>query len=166
MGETTNTTPTAEPEELLESALVTRLTYACSIPVEGVLAPVSAGTVKGLSADTFVGVKVDQSSQDGDYAYRAPMTYSATVTVHFSLADEASGASFRDECRAVRASLLALTGDGCSALDVASAFSCGEFLLDSTSTNFEGGENPVYTKAYTATIKGRIIQPTNTTEAR
>jgi len=165
MDEITITPVAAEPEELIEASLVSRLASACTIPVEGVLTPASAGSVKSLSADTFVGVKVDQSSQDGDYAYRAPMTYSATATVHFALADDADGSSFRDECRAVRAALLALIGDRCSALNVSDAFVCDAFALDSTSTNFDGGESPVYTKSYTATIKGRIIQPTNTTEA-
>lgn len=160
MGEITITPVTTEPEELLEAALVSRLAVVCTTIVEGVLAPAYAGTVKGLSADTFVGVKVDQSSQDGDYAYRSPMTYTATVTVHYAQADDATGIDFRNECRAVRAALLGLIGDGCSALDVADAFECASFTLDSTSSNFDGGDNPVYTKSYTATIKGRILNPT------
>jgi len=153
-------TLTPEPEELLEAKLATLLAASCTIPVEGMFTPASVGTVKNLTADTFVGIKVDQTSQDGDYVYRAPFTYSANVTVHYALADNASGSYFRDECRRVRAALLALTGDGCAALDVADAFSCGEFMLDSTSSNFEGGDNPTNTKSYSATIKGRIIPPT------
>jgi len=159
-------TPAAEPEELLEASIVALLAASCTIPVEGMVAPATEGTAKHLTADTFVGVKVDQASQDGDYTHRAPMTYAATVTVHYALADDADGSGFRDECRRVRAALSALCGDGCSAVDVANAFECNEFMLDSTSTDFVNGDNPTNTKAYTATVKGRTIHTTNTnTEA-
>ena len=147
-----------EPEEAIESALVARLAAAVGVPVEGAMTPATTGEVKRFTSDTFVSVMVDQSSQDLDYhgAY-SPATFSARVTVHYALADDPSATDFRDTCRAVRASLRALLGDGCAAL-AADNFACDGFILDSTSTAFESGENPTNTKTYTATVTGRIIK--------
>ena len=72
------------------------------------------------------------------------------------MADDPNAAKFRDECRRVRAALLSLTGDDCANLG-ADGFACDEFMIDSTSTTFEGGDNPCNVKTYSATVKGRII---------
>ena len=151
----------AEPEETIESTLVALLADAVDIHVEGVLAPAEDGEVKRLSADTVMTVAVDQTSQDGDYrGPRVPHTYSARVAVHYAIADDANGSDFRDTCRVVRGVLSTLTGDGCGSVS-SSSFACDAFVLDSSTTTFEGGDNPVNTKTYTATLKGRVI----TTEA-
>lgn len=151
----------AEPEETIEATLVALLAESVDIPVEGVLAPAEEGEVKRLSSETVITVAVDQTSQDGDYrGPRVPHTYSALVAVHYAIADDANGADFRLTCRIVRGVLVALTGDGCENASSLS-FVCDEFMLDSTSTSYEGGDNPVNTKTYTATLKGRVI----TTEA-
>ena len=157
-------TITIEPEEAVEAALVSRLTAAVTIPVEGVMTTAASGEVKRLTADTFLSVAIDLASQDLDFCGpRVPCTFTARVTVHYALADDPNAAAFRDTCRATRAALLALTGDGCDDLG-ASGFACDAFILDSTSTSFEAGENPTNTKTYSATIKGRITN-TNETEA-
>ena len=149
-----------EPEEAIASALVARLAAVCTVPVGGALTPVLSGAVKSLSSDTYVTAAVDVASQEMDAPSPAYLfTYTATVAVRFSLADDASGNGFRDECRRVRSALAALTGDGCDALSTAT-FGCDSFQLTNTTTTFEGDDNPAHLKTYSATIYGRVITPT------
>jgi len=157
MSEITIIPITAEPEETIEVALCGILANSCTIPVEGALTPATEGTVKRLSSDTFVSVMVDLSSQDLDQ--RVPATFitlTANVSVHYALADDADGSSYRDELRKVRAALVSLTGDGCSALTT-EAVAVDGFVINSTSTSFEAGDDPVNTKTYTATVHCRVL---------
>ena len=154
--ETNEMTFEREPEEAVEAALCALLASVCTIEVEGALTPASEGTVKSLSVDTFVSVVVDQQSQDMDFVgRRVPHTYRAQIAVRYSCADDENAAKFRDECRRVRSALVSLTGDNCTNLG-ADGFSCDAFVIDSTSTSFEGGENPCNVKTYSATLKGRV----------
>jgi len=154
-----------EPEEAIETALATLLGASCSIPVVGVLAPSASGTVKRLSADTFVSVAADVASQEMDATAPARLySYSVSVSVRYAMEDDPSGNGFRDECRRVRGTLAALTGDGCDALATAT-FGCDGFMLNSTSTSFEGDDSPSHIKTYSATIYGRVITPTTTTNS-
>ena len=147
----------AEPEERVEAALVTLLLRYCTVAVEGALKPSDEGIVRTIGGDSLVSVVVDQQSQDLDFrGPRVPHTYRAQVTVRYSIADDPSATKFREECRRVRAALLSLTGDDCVDLG-ADGFACDEFMIDSTSTTFEGGDNPCNVKTYSATVKGRII---------
>ena len=156
MADANNTKYTAEPEERIEAALVAILAAHCTVAVEGAMTPSDAGSVRAFDCDTFVSVVVDQQSQDLDFrGPRVPHTYRAQVTVRYSIADDPSAAKFREECRRVRAALLSLTGDDCVDLG-ADGFACDEFMVDSTSTTFEGGENPCNVKSYTATLRGRV----------
>jgi len=160
MSEITIIPITAEPEETIEVALCGILANACTIPVEGALTPATEGTVKRLSSDTFISVMVDLASQDLDQLSPAMfITLTANVAVHYALADDADGSSYRDECRRCRAALVALTGDGCAALTTASVAVDG-FVINSTTTSFEAGDNPVNTKTYTATVHCRVLQTT------
>lgn len=155
--DTKKLTITAEPEERVEAALVALLLRYCTIAVEGALSPASEGTARTVDGDSLVSVVVDQQSQDLDFRGPCvPNTYRAQVTVRYSIADDPSAARFREECLRVRAALLALTGDDCVDLG-ADGFACDEFMIDSTSTTFEGGDNPCNVKTYSATVKGRII---------
>ena len=157
MADANNTKYTAEPEERSEAALVAILATHCTVAVEGALSPASEGTARTVDGDSLVSVVVDQQSQDLDFrGPRVPHTYRAQVTVRYSVADDPSAAKFREECRQVRAALLSLTGDDCVDLG-ADGFACDEFMIDSTSTTFEGGDNPCNVKTYSATVKGRII---------
>ena len=157
MADANNTKYTAEPEERIEAAIVAILAAHCTVAVEGALSPASEGTARTVDGDSLVSVVVDQQSQDLDFrGPRVPHTYRAQVTVRYSVADDPSVARFREECRRVRAALLALTGDDCVDLG-ADGFACDEFMIDSTSTTFEGGDNPCNVKTYSATVKGRII---------
>ena len=156
MADANNTKYTAEPEERIEAAIVAILAAHCTVAVEGAMTPSDAGSVRAFDCDTFVSVVVDQQSQDLDFrGPRVPHTYRAQVTVRYSIADDPSAAKFREECRRVRAALLSLTGDDCVDLG-ADGFACDEFMVDSTSTTFEGGENPCNVKSYTATLRGRV----------
>ena len=157
MADANNTKYTAEPEERIEAALVAILATHCTVAVEGALTPSDEGSVRTIDDDSIVSVVVDQQSQDLDFrGPRVPHTYRAQVTVRYSIADDPSAAKFREECRRVRAALLSLTGDDCANLGAA-GFACDEFMIDSTSTTFEGGDNPCNIKTYSATVKGRII---------
>ena len=154
-----NDTPNiqAEPEERIEAAIVALLLRYCTVTVEGALTPSAEGTARTIDGDSLVSVVVDQASQDLDFrGPRVPHTYRAQVTVRYSIADDPNAAKFREECRRVRAALLSLTGDDCANLG-ADGFACDEFMIDSTSTTFEGGDNPCNIKTYSATVKGRII---------
>ena len=157
MADENNTKYTAEPEERIEAALVAILATHCTVAVEGALTPSDEGSVRTIDDDSIVSVVVDQQSQDLDFrGPRVPHTYRAQVSVRYSMADDPSAAKFREECRRVRAALLSLTGDDCANLG-ADGFACDEFMIDSTSTTFEGGDNPCNVKTYSATVKGRII---------
>lgn len=157
MADANNTKYTAEPEERIEAALVAILAAHCTVAVEGALTPADEGSVRTIDDDSLVSVVVDQQSQDLDFrGNRVPHTYRAQVSIHYSMADDPSAAKFREECRRVRAALLSLTGDDCANLGAA-GFACDEFMIDSTSTTFEGGDNPCNIKTYSATVKGRII---------
>ena len=157
MADANNTKYTAEPEERIEAALVAILAAHCTVAVEGALTPSDEGSVRTIDDDSLVSVVVDQQSQDLDFrGPRVPHTYRAQVSIRYSMADDPNAAKFRDECRRVRAALLSLTGDDCANLG-ADGFACDEFMIDSTSTTFEGGDNPCNVKTYSATVKGRII---------
>lgn len=157
MADANNTKYTAEPEERIEAALVAILATHCTVAVEGALTPSDEGSVRTIDDDSLVSVVVDQQSQDLDFrGPRVPHTYRAQVSVRYSMADDPNAAKFREECRRVRAALLSLTGDDCANLG-AEGFACDEFMIDSTSTTFEGGDNPCNIKTYSATVKGRII---------
>ena len=156
MADANNTKYTAEPEERIEAALVAILATHCTVAVEGALTPSDEGSVRTIDDDSLVSVVVDQQSQDLDFrGPRVPHTYRAQVSVRYSMADDPNAAKFREECRRVRAALLSLTGDDCANLG-ADGFACDEFMVDSTSTTFEGGENPCNVKSYTATLRGRV----------
>ena len=156
MADANNTKYTAEPEERIEAALVAILAAHCTVAVEGALTPSDEGSVRTIDGDSLISVVVDQASQDLDFrGPRVPHTYRAQVSIHYSMADDPSAAKFREECRRVRAALLSLTGDDCVDLG-ADGFACDEFMVDSTSTTFEGGENPCNVKSYTATLRGRV----------
>ena len=157
MADANNTKYTAEPEERIEAALVAILATHCTVAVEGALTPSDEGSVRTIDDDSLVSVVVDQQSQDLDFrGNRVPHTYRAQVSIRYSMADDPNAAKFREECRRVRAALLSLTGDDCANLG-ADGFACDEFMIDSTSTTFEGGDNPCNVKTYSATVKGRII---------
>ena len=157
MADANNTKYTAEPEERIEAALVAILATHCTVAVEGALTPSDEGSVRTIDDDSLVSVVIDQQSQDLDFrGPRVPHTYRAQVSVRYSMADDPSAAKFREECRRVRAALISLTGDDCANLG-ADGFACDEFMIDSTSTTFEGGDNPCNIKTYSATVKGRII---------
>lgn len=157
MADANNTKYTAEPEERIEAALVAILAAHCTVAVEGALTPADEGSVRTIDDDSIVSVVVDQQSQDLDFrGNRVPHTYRAQVSIRYSMADDPNAAKFREECRRVRAALLSITGDDCANLG-ADGFACDEFMIDSTSTIFEGGDNPCNVKTYSATVKGRII---------
>ena len=157
MADANNTKYTAEPEERIEAALVAILATHCTVAVDGALTPSEEGSVRTIDDDSLVSVVVDQQSQDIDFrGPRVPHKYRAQVSVRYSMADDPNAAKFREECRRVRAALLSLTGDDCANLG-ADGFACDEFMIDSTSTTFEGGDNPCNVKTYSATVKGRII---------
>ena len=157
MADANNTKYTAEPEERIEAAIVAILAAHCTVAVEGALTPSDEGSVRTIDDDSLVSVVVDQQSQDLAFrGPRVPHTYRAQVSIRYSMADDPNAAKFREECRRVRAALLSLTGDDCANLG-ADGFACDEFMIDSTSTTFEGGDNPCNVKTYSATVKGRII---------
>ena len=157
MADANNTKYTAEPEERIEAAIVAILAAHCTVAVEGALTPSDEGSVRTIDDDSLVSVVVDQQSQDLDFrGPRVPHTYRAQVSVRYSMADDPNAAKFREECRRVRAAILSLTGDDCTNLR-ADGFACDEFMIDYTSTTFEGGDNPCNVKTYSATVKGRII---------
>ena len=102
-----------EPEEIVEARIVALLSAALpSVQVVGALTPVADDPRR--SDDTFVSVFVDLAEQSLDFiGPNVPLVFSVRATVHFANADEATGAGFRDACRAIRAALLPLLGDGC-----------------------------------------------------
>lgn len=151
-----------EPEEIIEARLVAFLSEALpTVDVIGALSPVPEGEQK-LSPDTYVAVFADIASQDIDWqGPGVPFTYSVRVVVHYANADSASGAGFRDACRAVRSVLAGLLGDRCAALD-GDGFECDAFTLDSTNTSQDfSAENGGMAKTYNATVSGRYKQENN-----
>lgn len=150
-----------EPEEIVEARLIALVAAALpGVKVVGALSPVDG--VERTVADTSVSIFVDLAEQSLDFTGpNLPIALSARVSVHFANADDASGAGFRDTCRAVRAALLPLLGDGCAALD-ADGFECDAFTLDATSTAFDADADVGgMAKTYTATVKGRYTAKEN-----
>ena len=144
-----------EPEEIVEARLIALVAAALpGVKVVGALSPVDVA--ERTVADTSVSIFVDLAEQSLDFTGpNLPIALSARASVHFANADDASGAGFRDTCRAVRAALLPLLGDGCAALD-ADGFECDAFTLDATSTTFDADSDVGgMAKTYTATVKGR-----------
>lgn len=146
-----------EPEEIVEARVVALIAAALpSMQVVGALAPVAEGPKR--ADDTSVSVFVDLAGQSLDFTGpNVPLVLSVRATVRFANADEATGAGFRDACRALRAALLPLLGDGCAALD-GDGFSCDAFVLNSTETSFDAdadAELGGMAKTYTATVNGR-----------
>jgi len=154
-----------EPEEIVESHLVATLEGAANgVAVLGALAPSAPGTEK-TAPDTLVSVSVDLASQDLDWlGPGVPCTYSVAVSVRVAEADDPNGALFRDTCRAVRAALSALLGDGSAALS-GDGFACDGFVFGGTQTARESfGDLSQFVKTYTATVNGRFTPPTETKE--
>lgn len=154
-----------EPEEVLESHLVALLEGAVGgVEVIGALAPSAPGTEK-TAPDTHISVSVDLASQHIDWqGPGVPCTYSVAVSVRVAEADDPNGALFRDTCRAVRAALAALLGEGCVELD-GDGFSCDAFVLGSTQTARESTDDySRFAKTYNATVSGRFTTPPNQEE--
>ena len=155
-----------EPEETLEARVVALLNSADpGLVVVGALAPTPEGVEK-IAPLSHIGVVADLSAQNLDWrGPGVPCAYSLRVMVRVAYADDKTGALFRDACRAVRVALVALTGDGCAALD-GGGFSCDAFLLDTTTTALESlGDGDGMNKTYTATVSGRYTPTTTETEA-
>lgn len=142
-----------EPEELIEDSIKTNLDLAeIDVPIFGVL---QSCLDQDDTEDTYIYVKVDQTSQDLDFVGpNVPHTYSATIGVRMAQSDSRDGKDFVLTCRKVRAVVNLLLGDGCARLDN-DGFSCDSVILESTATEFEGGENPINVKTYTLRITGR-----------
>lgn len=154
-----------EPEETIESKLASLLSAAnTGLDVFGALAPADEGVEK-FAPLSHIGVVVDLASQGLDWiGPGVPCSYTVRVAVRVAFADDKSGARFQAACRAVRAALVAITGDGCSALD-GDGFTCDAFIFASTVTALESlGDGEGMNKTYTATVNGRFT-PTNETEA-
>ncbi len=150
-----------EPEEIVEAGLIEVVSAALpGVKVVGALSP--ADDAVRTVADTSVSIFVDLAEQSLDFTGpNLPMTLSARMCVHFANADDASGAGFRDTCRALRAALLPLLGDGCAALN-ADGFECDAFTLDSTSTSFDtDADTGGMAKTYSATVSGRTTRKDN-----
>lgn len=152
-----------EPEEIIEAKLVTLLDAAePGFDVVGALEPSPEGMEK-LAALSHIGVVADIASQDLDWTGPGnPYTYTVRVAVRVAFADDKTGALFRNACRAVRAALHALTGDGCAAL-TGDGFNCDAFVFNATATAIESlGDGEGMNKTYTATVYGRYKPPTET----
>ena len=150
-----------EPEEIVEARVVALIAAAMpSVQVVGALSPVEED--QKIVEDTSVSVFVDLAEQSLDFrGPNVPLVLSVRATVHFANSDEATGAGFRDACRALRAALLPLLGDGCAALD-GDGFSCDAFILNSTATSFDAdAELGGMAKTYTATVNGRYTEKEN-----
>lgn len=153
--ETTNTIQ-PEPEEYVENALVGLIAAKVNgIPVEGTHDPAQAGETK-YGEFTYINVKVGQSAQRLDVRGRSPIDFAIRITVHIARSEDPRGVIFRDTCRAVRAALASVTGDGCDGLN-GEHVELHAFVLDSTdpdfSTAIEGGE---FIKTYNASATARI----------
>ena len=145
-----------EPEEIIESNIINTLS-AANMPLEiiGALSPANRGEEK-TAPISHISVACDLDSQDLDFRAGTPFSWSVRISVFCSFADDASGALFRNTCRAVRAAIHHLLGDGCSAISD-NGFSCDAFLMSSTSTNlYSADESGGMEKTYNATIRGRF----------
>ena len=145
-----------EPEEIIEARMIAFLSAALpDVDVIGALSPVPEGEQK-KSPDTYVSVFADVASQDLDWrGAHVPFSFSVRVVVHYANADDATGAGFRDACRAVRAAVSPLLGDGCAELSD-DGFNCDEFMLSSTQTAMDTDrETGGMAKTYNFTITGR-----------
>lgn len=144
-----------ETEEIIEARLIELLSERIAdIEILGALSPALEGEVKS-SPDTHIDVIVDLAGQDMDWR-SSPCVYTATVTLHYSNAEDSSGVGFRDACRFIRSVFRSLMGDGCSGLS-SDGFECDALTLDSTSTSVdqESEYGGGMIKTYTATIHGR-----------
>lgn len=83
-----------------------------------------------------------------------PHTYTATIGVRIAQADSKSGSNFVKICRQIRQSIDLMLGDGCDRLSQGGFF-CDSVTLESTATEFDGGDNPINIKSYTLRIVGR-----------
>ena len=149
-----------EPEEVIESKVVALLEAAgTGVEVVGALAVAPDGVEKAAPY-TCISVAADMASQNLDWkAAGVPCTYSVRVGVRVAFADDKTGGLFRDTCRAVRAALAVLTGDGCAALD-GDGFSCDSFVFGTTYTSMDSAsEIGSAAKVYNATLTGRFIPP-------
>ena len=154
-----------EPEEILEDRMAAALAAAVpAMDVVGALAPAPDGEQK-LSPDSYISVFADVASQDLDWESPAvPCTYSVRIGVHVATADDKTGTLFRDTCRAVRDVIRAFSGDNCHTLDT-DGFKCDSLVLDTTETQQDlASETGGMAKIYNATVAGRYIPPTETTE--
>lgn len=151
-----------EPEELIERRIIALLADVINdIDIEGALSPALEGVVK-TSADTFINVTADQSSQDGDYTGMCPNSFTVKISVHYANADEKTGTGFRDTCRKVRKALGTLLGDGCTGLN-GDGFECDIFQLQGTDTRLDAStDDGAMVKTYTATLTGRYNTNSNT----
>ena len=155
-----------EPEEIIEAKVAALIEAANpGFEVVGALAPSPDGEEK-FAPLSHIGVVADLSAQNLDWqGPGVPCAYTVRAAVRVAFADDKTGSRFRAACRAVRAALLAATGDACSALD-GDGFNCDAFVLDSTSTALESmGDGEGMTKSYTATVNGRFIPPQTNEEA-
>lgn len=145
-----------EPEEIIEGRIIALLSEAVlELDVIGALTPVPEGEQK-KSPDTYISIFVDLAGVVTAYkSPNMPCAYSLRVTVHYATADDASGAEFRDTCRAVRNVLYRLGGDGCTALN-GDGMEFDDFELESTETALDqDAEVGGFAKTYNATITGR-----------
>lgn len=151
-----------EPEEIIEELMVEVLSNALpDIDTIGALSPVPEGEQK-KSADTYIAVFVD--FEEPLNAYKSPLmpcTYSLRITVHYANADDATGAEFRDTCRAVRNVITSFCGDKCVNMN-GNGFECDDFGLTNTQTALDqdadiGG----IAKTYTVSLTGRITNKEN-----
>lgn len=150
-----------EPEEIIESQLLTILAAAVpALDTIGALTPCEVGEMK-LSEHSNISIFVDLASQNLDFkGPGTPCSYTARIGVNVAFNDDKDGSLFRDATRRVRASLLALTGDECAALD-SDGFACDGFVLGSTQTSIDAADGSgAMSKTYNATVAGRYIPPT------
>ena len=149
-------TANAEPEEIVEARVVALLSGALpGWAVIGALAPAADGGAKRIP-DTCVLVTADMSSQLLDWCGPGvPCDYTVRAEVRCSEADDETGVIFRDTCRAVRAALETILGDGCSRLD-GDGFECDSFRLAPTSTKeARSDDDSGKRKTYSASVTGR-----------
>ena len=150
----------AEPEETVEARIISLLSGALpKWAVIGALAPAADGEAKRIP-ETCVFVTADMSSQRLDWhGPGVPCDYTVRAEVRCSNADDGTGEIFRDVCRAVRAALETLLGDGCSGLD-GDGFECDAFRLAPTSTKeAQSDDDGGMRKTYSASISGRYTPP-------
>lgn len=153
-----------EPEEIIEAQLVAAVSaQSPGIQVLGALSPVDEEMEK-LSDNSSISVFADVASQSFDSNVpNVPFTFSARIAVRYANADDSSGSGFRSVCRAVRAAIAALLGDGCTALS-ADGFTCDGVILEGTSTAADtDSQNGGMIKVYNLSVTGRYTEPPTTT---